>query len=182
MKKILIIFFVFGLACVLTSCPGEFSTTYKTIKSANVLLFSFNEHGIFPHLENFNKNELGIGVYPDSIFERYEVAQSHAIINSAYAMENPHEIVYTNAIDSINVVTVYDFDEEHPAGSNVNDILLFLNNMGETKELNINELSAEYHHFKFSKAPKNDSLQFEVSGRIIDEANFKLKTKLEIVN
>jgi hypothetical protein len=182
MKKILILFFVSGLACVLTSCPGDFSTTYKTIKSANVLLFSFNEHGIFPHLENFNKNELGIGVYPDSIFERYEVAQSHAIINSAYAMENPHEIVYTNAIDSINVITIYDFDEEHPGGSNVNDILLFLNGMGETKELNINKLSTEYHHFKFSKVPKNDSLQFEISGRIIDEGNFKLKTKLEIVN
>ncbi len=182
MKKILTIFLIFGLTCILTSCPGEFSTTYMTIKSANVLLFSFNEHGIFPHLETFDKNELGIGVYPDSIFERYEVAQSHTIINSAYAMEDPHQVVYTNSIDSINVYTIYDFDEEHPAGSNVNDILLFLNTMGETKELNINQLSAESHHFKFSAVPTNDSLQFEITGRITNEKNFKLNTKLIIID
>ncbi|MCG6187665.1 hypothetical protein [Maribellus maritimus] len=174
MKKALALFIVFGFACLFTSCPGDFSTTYNTIKSANVLLFSFNENGIFPHLETININELGIGVYPDSIFERYEVAQSNSIINGAYAMENPHQIVYTNSIDSINVFTIYEFNKEHPAGSKVNDILLFLDYMGETKELNINELSPESHHFKFSAVPTNDSLQFEITGRITNENDFKL--------
>lgn len=182
MKKILIIFFVFCLGCILSSCPGDISTTYKTIKSVNVLLFSFNEYGIYPHLESFNKNELGIGVFPDSMSESYEIAQSFSLISSAYAMENPNQIIYTNAIDSINVFTIYDFDEEHPAGSNVNDILLFLDSMGDTKTLNINELSSISHYFKFSAIPQNDSLQFEISGRITNEEDFNLKTELVVLD
>jgi hypothetical protein len=182
MKKIFVIFLVIGLGCILSSCPGELSTTYKTIKSVNVLLFSFNEVGIYPHLEEFNKNELGIGVYPDSISEYYEIAQSFSLVNSATARSNPNQIIYTNAIDSINVFTIYDFDEAHPAGSNINDILLFLDTRGNTTDLNINELSSEYHSFKFSAIPQNDSLQFEISGRIINEKSFNLKTELVVLD
>lgn len=181
MKKRIYILITISLGCILSSCPGGISVKYKTIKSVNVLLYSFNEFGIYPYLEVFNKNELGIGVYPDSIYESNEIAQSYSLMGSAYAMADPTQIIYTNAIDSINVITIYDFNEEHPAGSNVNDILLFLDGMGDTKIININELSSDTHYFKFSAIPQNDSLQFEISGRITNEKNFNLTTKLIII-
>ena len=171
----------FSIGCILSSCPGNITVKYKTIKSVNVLLFSFNEFGIYPYLDEFNKNELGIGVYSDSIVESNEIAQSYSFIRGAYAMKDPTEIIYTNAIDSLNVFTIYDFNEEHPAGSNVNDILLLLDGMGNTKIININQLSSTDHHFKFSAIPENDSLRFEVSGRITNEKNFNLKTQLIIL-
>ena len=93
-----------------------------------------------------------------------------------------YKIKYINSIDSINVYTIYDFDEEHPAGSSVNNILLYLNYMGETEEVNINELSSVTHHFKFSAVPSNDSLQFTITGRITDEMNFALNTNLIVVD
>lgn len=165
---------------MLPSCH-EISYTYRTIKSADVLLFSFSEHGIFPHLESFNRNEMGIGVYPDSLYDTYELAQSVSSMSSIYAMEDPNQMIWTNTIDSINVYTVFDFDEKHQAGSNVNDILLSLDDMGDTENNNIHELSAISHNFKFSAIPQNDSLQFEVSGRITDEYQFQLKTELVII-
>lgn len=182
MKKIFNLLLIFCLGCILSSCPGDISVTYITIKSVNVFLFTFDKNGVYPHLENFNKNELGIGVYSDSISESNEIAQSFSLVSSAYAMQDPTRIISTNAIDSINVFTIYDFDEQHLAGSNVNDILLFLDPMGGTKRLNINELSSDSHVFKFSAIPQNDSLQFEISGRITNEKNFNQKTKLIILN
>jgi len=181
MKKIFFVLITFSIGCILSSCPGGISVTYKTIKSVNVLLYSFNEFGMYPYLEEFNKNELGIGVIFDSIIESNEIAQSYSLIRGAYAMEDPTQIIYTNAIDSLNVFTIYDFNEEHPAGSNVNDILLLLDGMGDTKIVNINQISSIDHHFKFSEVPQNDSLQFEISGRITNEKNFTLKTKLIIL-
>ncbi len=181
MKKTLLILVVFYLGIIFSGCPDG-TTTYKTIKSVRGVLFSFNEFGVFPETDNFNRNELGVSVYPDSISESYEIAQTFSLVNNAYAMENPNKIIYTNAIDSINVFTIYDFDEEHPAGSNVNDILLSLDSMGDTERVNIDELSAEYHSFKFSAIPQNDTLQFEITGRITNEPVFTVKTELVILD
>ncbi len=97
-------------------------------------------------------------------------------------MEDPNEIYYTNTIDSLNFITLYYFDSQHPAGSNINDILLFLDGMGKTREVEISSLSDIAHFFKFSVIPQNDSLQFEISGRITGEHNFSEKTELVILN
>ena len=182
MNKKTTIVLIISIMSVLSGCLTGVTVTYKTIKTAKVLLFSFDKNGIFPYLEQFNKNELGISVTPDSIFDSHEIAQSFSFGSSAYAMQDPTQIIYTNAIDSIHVYTLYDFDPEHPAGSNVNDILLFINSMGDTQKLNIHELKSEYHFFKFSAIPQNDSLQFEISGRITNENSFNIKTKLVIIH
>ena len=181
LKKTFAIILAFCIGGIIAGCPGKITNTYITIKSAYVLLYSFNEYGVYPYTEEFNKNELGIGVWSNSFSESVDVVQAGLFSNSAYAMENPNKIIYTNAIDSINVFTIYDFDEKHPAGSNVNDILLYLDSMGKTKEVDINKLSSIDHNFKFSAIPENDSLQFIVTGRITNEGEFNLKTELVIL-
>ena len=166
---------------LLTACPDDGTITYETIKSVRTFLFSFDENGVFPHLEEFNREELGIAVVPDSTLRRTEYASTFSIGTKAYARSNPNEYISLNAIDSLNVITIYDFDDEHPAGSPINDLLLYLNDMGETAELPINELYSTFHIFKFSAIPQNDSLQFEVSGRITGEGVFTQKTTLVVL-
>ena len=180
MKKLTSFIILFFLGCIFSSCPREASTTYKTIKTVHVLLFSFDKNGMFPYLDDFNKNELGIGIYPDSVSERVEVAQSFPLGNEVYAMADPHQIIYTNAIESLNVITLCDFDTNHPAGSNMNDILLILNGMGKTTKININDLSSQELYLKFASTPQNDSLQFQITGKITDEGDFTAKTELII--
>lgn len=167
---------------LLTGCPNDAGvTTYETIKSANVLLFSFDEYGNYPHLDEFNPEQLGIGVYPDSISTRRDIATSFSFGNKVYARTDPNTTITLNAIDSLNVFTVYDFDENHPAGSNINDILLFLDGFGQTFEVNINDLSSTSHYLKFSNIPENDSLKFKVTGRITKEGLFSKETELVIL-
>ena len=181
MKKIFKLFPAFIVVSILAGCPDKLTTLYRTIESVSVLLFSFDENGIFPHTESYNINELGIGIFADSLYDTYELAAGFSPVNSAYAMEPRVQTIYTNAIDSIHVFTLCDFDQEHPAGSSVNDILLVLDGIGGTQKLTVNELSGEAHYFKLSTVPQNDSLQFEISGRIRDVGNFRLKTDLAII-
>jgi len=181
MKKLLSVIFLFLIGCFLSSCPNQ-TTTWVTIKSARTQFFSFDQNGIWPYLESFNKNELGISVYADSLAERIEFVQSLSFGKQLYAMENPNQIIETNSIDSLNFTTIFDFDSKHPAGSNINDILLLLGYMGKTKEVEISSLSAFDHHFKFAVVPQNDSLQFEVTGRITQVGIFELQTALVILD
>jgi hypothetical protein len=170
--------FLFGI--LLSGCPKG-SVTYYTIESVKILLFSFDKYGNYPHLEEFNKNEIGIGIFTDSLTERVEIAQATGFGNKAYTMENPNEIVYTNTIDSLNVFTLYNFDAEHPANSSVNDILLSLDYMGNTHQVDINDLSDIDILLKFSGIPQNDTLQFCITGRISGKGSFSEKTQFVIL-
>jgi len=181
MKKIASIIILFSLSCLFSSCPRETSTTYITIKTVRVMLYSFDKNGIFPYLDEFYKDQLGIGVFDDSISERVVFAQSFSLGNQAFARGNPDQRVYTNAIESLNIITLYDFDSIHPAGSNVNDILLHQNSMSVTSVLDINKLSSTMHFLKLSTVPQNDSLQFQITGLITDEGDFTKKTELVIL-
>ena len=181
MKKLFSLLMIFLFGILISGCPRG-SVTYYTIESVNVLLFSFDKYGNYPHLEEFNKNELGIGIFADSLTKKVEIAQATGFGNKAYAMENPNEIVYTNTIDSLNVVTLYDFDAAHPAKSSVNDILLSLDHMGKTHQVDINDLSVIEIYLKFSGTPINDTLQFRITGRITGDGSFSEKTQLVILN
>ncbi|MDW5290573.1 hypothetical protein [Formosa sp. PL04] len=181
MKKLSIVLFIYFFGTLISCCNDDNTITYNTIEFANVSLFSFDDNGIFPYFEAYNPNELGIGVYADSISTRTEMASHFSTMDKAYAFENPNKEIYTNTIDSLNVITIYNFDINHPAGSSVNDILLYLNDFGETSEYNINQASAVSHFYKFAVVPENDSLQFKISGRIINKSHFIKNTELVIL-
>ncbi len=181
MKKITFVILIYFSGIIISCCFDNGTITYNTVESARALLFSFDENGIFPHLDHFNRDELGIGIYADSLSTRTEMASNFSTIGKVYACSNPDIVMYTNTIDSLNVFTIYDFDNEHPAGSNINDILFYLDGFGETSEININEVSSIANHFKFSVVPQNDSLQFEISGRITERGNFIKTTELIIL-
>jgi hypothetical protein len=181
MQKLIKIVIIFSFGFILSGCPPEMSTTFLTIKTVRVLFFSFDKNGIFPHLDEFNKHELGIGIIPDSVSERVEYSQAFSFGNNVYARSNPNTISYTNAIDSLNIFTLYDFDANHPAGSNINDILLHLDDMGETTEIEIRNLSTTMLFLKFSTLPNNDSLQFKITGRITDNGTFISQTELVVI-
>ena len=182
MKKFtcVVLMFFFG-SIVSCFCPDMESTTYKTIKSVYGTVYSFQPNGIFPYYDEFNRQELGIGIRPDSIAERVERVAAFSGINNAYACSDPTEIVYVNAIESLNITTVYDFDAAHPAGSNVNDILLYLNGMGNTADLEVNKLSSISHFLKFAAIPQQDSLQFRIQGEISGEGSFNVTTQLIVL-
>lgn len=171
MKKITLT--IFALITIISCCPNDGELQIITIETARPLLFSFDENGIFPHLDEFNPNELGIGVYQDSITTRIEMPEG--------CSGGRNDQMYTNTIDSLNVRTLFDFDDNHLAGSNVNDILFFLDNLGETFEVPVNSTSSIISNFKFSVVPQNDSLQFEVTGRITDKGPFIERTELVIL-
>lgn len=181
MKKITFALLIYFSGTIVSCCSGEGTITYETVESARVLLFSFDENGIFPYLDEFNPSELGISVSADSLTTRVEVASSFSTMDKAYACDDPNEIYYTNTIDSINIYTVYDYDLNHPAGSNINDILLYLDGMGETSAIDVNQVSSISNYFKFSAAPQHDSLQFKISGRITEKENFVKTTALIVL-
>lgn len=181
MKKLIAIVITISIGFIFSACPTETSLTSITIKTVRALFFSFNTNGVYPYLEEFNKNELGIGVLPDSISERVEFGQAFSFGNIAYARSNPHRTEYTNAFDSLNFFTLYDFDADHPAGSNINDILLHLNPMGVTTPIDLSNLSATSLFLKFSAIPDNDSLQFKITGRITDIGKFTAYTELVVL-
>jgi hypothetical protein len=185
MKKLtsflLIQFLLFVSSCI---CPnGGGSTTYITIHHARGLLYSFDENGIFPYLDEINRNELGISVLPDSTTERVEFAQNISIGDQLYACEDPNEIEYVNSIDSLNIFTKYKFDDNHPALSKVNDILRPININGEILLIgDIGTLNFTDQHLKFIQSPIYDTLQFEITGRIVGAGSFKVLTNLLVLN
>ena len=63
----------------------------------------------------------------------------------------------------------------------LNDILLYLDGMGETFAINVNQVSSISNYFKFSAAPQYDSLQFKISGRITEKENFVKTTALIVL-
>lgn len=181
MKKIPFALAIYFFGSIISCCSDVGSITYETIVSADVLLFSFDENGIFPYMDEFNPNELGIAVSADSISSKIVFAKSVSNMDKAYACEDPNQVFYTNTIDSLHVITVYDFDSQHLAGSPVNDLLLYLDHFGVTSPINIQETESRMHLYKFSKAPENDSLQFRISGRITHQGTFEKTTDLVVL-
>ncbi|MCX7548705.1 hypothetical protein OS188_12150 [Xanthomarina sp. F1114] len=182
MKKVQFAILVYFFGSIISCCSDEGTTTFNTIESASVLLFSFDENGIFPYLDEFNPNELGISVSADSISSKIAYTKPFSTMDKAYACTDPNQTYYTNAIDSLNVVTVYDFDTDYPAGSVINNLLDRVDHYGETSSINIQETESVSHLYKFSKAPENDSLQFKITGRITDQGSFEKYTELVILD
>jgi hypothetical protein len=176
---------LYGLGFVQSCiCPNNgFSTTFVTVETARGLFYSFDENGIFPYLDSFDRTELGISILSDSTSERIEISQLiPTIITSAYACQDPHRTEYVNLIDSVNIFTKYRFDSQHDAGSNINDILKPLDIFGETTDgTTIEDLSFFNQHLKFSATPEADSMQFIITGRIGGKGNFSTQTSLVIL-
>ena len=90
------------------------------------------------------------------------------------------DIIYKNEIDSLNIITIYDFNENYPAGSNVNDLLLGQDQVGGTFPTDVGSNSSVSHSYKFSITPENDTIQFEISGRVTEKGAFTNLTDLLI--
>ena len=185
MKKIIAIIglYLFGFlqACI---CPMNSSKTnvYKTIETVRGIFYSFDQNGIFPYLDAFNRRQLGLSVFPDSVSERIEISQSISPISSAYACEDPTDVYYVNSIDSVIVFTVFDYDNQHLAGTSVNDILKPMDIHGKTtNNVEISELFFVNQYFKFSSAPTFDSMQFIITGNISGKQKFQVQTDLIVL-
>jgi hypothetical protein len=170
MKKIIL--FTLTLIIINSCCTGEEDLSINTIESVQGFLYSYDENGIYPYFDEFNPNELGIGVTADSITNRFEMNDGCGSTN----------FIYTNYIDSLNVITIYDFNDNFLAGSNVNELLLGQDGLGATFSTEVNNNSSVSHTYKFSAVPENDSLQFIISGRITNKGNFIKLTDLIIID
>ncbi len=181
MKKLSLILLIY-VATLITSCiPGKITTYQLTINSVGCMAFSFQDNGIFPYLEKINKEQLGISIIPDSISKK--IAQDGFDTgNKLYALDPSTEFVFTNHIEAINVVTLYDFNDKYPAMSNVNAILDPLDIMGNTHSVeDLSKLQFTEMHLKFNQPATSDTIQFEISGRIAGGEAFKIATNKLIV-
>lgn len=188
MKKIIVILLIHltGLiqSCIFFNPCGndDFTTYYITIERARGLFYSFDENGIFPYLDDYNRNELGITVTADSTTERIEISQLiKPFINSAFACQDPTETIFTNYIDSLNIFTKYAFDDQYKKGDNINNIMDHLDILGQTTAIDINTLTFSTEHLKFSRTPKYDSMQFIITGRIQSKGRFTYETDLVVL-
>ena len=168
MKKIILLALI--LITINSCCNGESDVSVNTIESARGFLYSYDENGIYPYFDEFNPNELGIGITADLITEVIEMNDDCGEI----------DLIYTNAIDSINVITIFDFNENYLAGSNVNNLLLGQDGTGGTFPTDVGNNSSISHIYKFSNTPENDSIQFQISGRVIEKGVFTQLTDLII--
>jgi len=182
MKRLTFLMLIYFAGSITSCCTnGPAVYTYNTIETAKVFLYSFDENGVFPYLEQFNPDELGIAIVPDSLAKRIEVVENISPMERAYACDEANMSIYTNLIDSLNIFTIYDFDINHPAGSNVNDILEEQDPFEKFKKVDITKISSIYHLLKLSASAKNDSVQFKIEGRITDRSNFSMITELVIL-
>src|SRR5690554_7705116 len=92
MKKIPFALAIYFFGSIISCCSDEGSITYETIVSADVLLFSFDENGIFPYMDEFNPNELGIAVSADSISSKIVFAKSVSNMDKARSEEHTSEL------------------------------------------------------------------------------------------
>ena len=184
MKKSIALIGIY-LAFLITSCicPNKGgSLTEITIHSAKGILFSFDKNGIFPYFDSINRNELGIGIVADSISEQVLFTENFISGNQLYACENINKIEYLNSIDSIDIFTIYKFDDNHDEQSKVNDILKPIDQMGEIVDIeNINDLIFVDQFLKFTHPPKYDTLQFEITGRILGGGTFRILTNMLVI-
>ncbi len=176
--KFTVLFYIITLvlSCI---CPNNGTTTKITIENAATLLYSFDENGIFPFLEEFNREELGILVAADSTTREIVALTNFGIIQSGYACDDPDERFYDNAIDSITVFTLFDYNNNYKSGDSFVSNLNYVSGFdGETFEINnlIDDQGIDFL-FKFKEPPTKDTLQFKVTGRIIDKGDFELYTK-----
>jgi hypothetical protein len=184
MKKLsaflLIHLLLFASSCL---CPsGGGSTTYITIHSVGGSIYSFDENGMSLYNVEIDRERLGIYIYPDSTDQRVEFAQSVVVGNQIYACEDNHYIEYTNSIESINFFTVFDFDNNHPASTNINNILQPGYNYGAILDVfDVNSMNFTDLHFKFVQPPTYDTLQFEITGRLVGGKDFKILTDMIIL-
>lgn len=161
-----------SLGCTDSVDPMDYAT-YESIKTVAADLYSIDEDGNFPVYQNMNPDRLGIGIYPDST-----VTEREALIKPGF-------IDYVNYMESINFYTVYDFNMDHPSGSNINDILIVQLPDGDDQYLEKpynTSLVTKGSNFRLAAVPQNDSLQFRVTGRITDEGPFEENTPLIILN
>lgn len=183
MKKIISLVAIY-ISMFVTSCfcPDKGSTTHVTIVSARAIFYSFDRNGVFPYYESYNRNELGISVLSDSVVKNVLLASAHYTGKDIIACEDPHKIIYENSIDSINVFTLYNFNEAYPASSNVNDLLvpMYVNNE-VLPNFDINEIAFISQHFKFKVAPDYDTMQFLITGRIAGEGIFGVLSQMAVI-
>lgn len=181
-KKWGVVLLIYFFGSIISCCPGGGVITYETIETVRVSIFTFDENGVFPHYADYDINNLGVAVLSDSLSTRREVVMNYSTMDKAYACDDPDQLIYTNLIDSLEVVTVYDFDALHPAGSSVNDILLGIDSNGNTFPMDVGTAALLGHVYKFSVTPQNDSIQFHVSGRITTKGTFAKTTGLVVFN
>lgn len=183
MKKLSLILVIYALTFI-SSCinPGNMTTVQQTIHSARGMAYSFSVNGVFPYLEEINKDKLGISITPDSVSDKILMAKQNFSSNQLYARQPKTHFESMNYIDSINIFTIYNFNEEFPASSNVNAISDPLNIMGDTHPVeDISKLKFFDQHFKFNQSATSDTLQFKITGRITGGEDFEIITNKLIV-
>ncbi|AZQ43946.1 hypothetical protein [Nonlabens ponticola] len=181
MKKFSIILFIYFFGSIMSCCSNGGTITTITIESVYSELYFYEEpeedgRRINPEIEEL----LAIIIDADSVSQEVDIVANFSNMDTAMACDDGDSFRVTNLIDSVQVFTIYDFDQNHPAGTSVNDILQKFGNPENVAGLQIIDLEDDFYRFKFLSQPQNDSIQFLIRCRITERGRTETNTQLII--
>jgi hypothetical protein len=130
MRKLILLFLCLtaGIAIdlVLVSCNpcGRGSGGGGAIKVSKVDLLGLDTAWVAKDVDTLKYRGDTLNFVVDFVFVGVTRIEAPAFVQSAYACQPP-ELVLLNERDSMVLIAVTDFDNEHPAGSSLNDIAEF---------------------------------------------------------
>lgn len=95
---------------------------------------------------------------------------------TAYATSCPTEISYRQQIENINIYSLMDFDDAHPAGTDLND--LFERNDLAILSTESNYYSRDTVHFLLFATPSSQMQQFVLEMELDNEAIYRDTTEV----
>lgn len=178
--------------CVDCDCPNN-TPPYFDIKGLEVQLYPKNDCCGNPLKPSavINANELqGITLYYDAVFlagqlMRPCIGDHWSLIPTltACSCEEPGYLGAKNEmLDTLVVTTLYPFDNDHPARSSLNDVLLVEEKSGRTpldqflsKPPSL--IDSQWHQFILTKTPQGaDTFQVSVAVRLSNSESYVAKS------
>lgn len=181
MKRLTSLLSLYFVILLVGCIPERYTQTTETIKSVRATIFSYENYG-----NVLTRDQLSICIQSDTVIYSVKTAQRSYSSSSAFADEYEPSVIYANYIDSVDVYTVFDYDDNHLANSLVNDILSTGYYINDSTAFTgwVGQFYASYNinlNFKTS-ATSSDSVQFRIEGKLSDGVKFTTKTQLVVFN
>jgi hypothetical protein len=125
---------------------------------------------------------LHVSIFPDSISDYLEIVSSGSFAQSLSACDDNSQTFYNQTMDSLQVRTLYDLSSEFPAGAVINEVL----SIESFQSLSSLDKRVGYEAsglvLKLGLVPKNDTVQFSLTGRLSNNVKIMAKTSLRVFN
>ena len=190
MKKLfsILLFFFFGISfyqCLDCNCP-KVEKPYFNINGFTIdLIGGFNSVITTSKMDRYDLHGFRINFLVSYLAKVQKCDNQHYSINNLLAcscIEPGYLGAKDEKIENIDIITIYDFDEKHPAGSSINEYISTyqINDSSEVLSNFImkSNLKRENIDFDFLKLPSIDytRFQFEIRLKVKDDEFYSVKS------